>query len=98
VPLDAEAPTAADTVRFIRRVFSDTLCSQLAFSPRFSYCADCHRAAGVGQACPGCGAFSRERIERRGVYFTKPEPGDLAEQWPDRERQRYGPLAFRNKK
>ncbi len=98
VPLDADTPTAADTVRFIRRVFSDTLCSQLAFSPRFSYCADCHRSTGVGQACPGCGAMSLQRIERRGVYYTKPEAGDLAEQWPDRKRQRYGREAFRCKK
>jgi anaerobic ribonucleoside-triphosphate reductase len=97
VPLDA-APSTADAVRFIRRVYSDTLCSQLAFSPRFSYCADCHRATGPDQACPGCGAIPRVRIERRGIYYAKPEAGDLADVWPDRRRQRYGAEAFRNKK
>lgn len=98
VPLEEAVPSVADTVRFIRRVFSDTLCSQLAFSPRFSYCDDCNRSTAEGQACSGCGAFPGERIERRGMYYAKPEAGDLAEQWPDRARQRYGPEAFRGKK
>ncbi len=98
VPLEGTAPAAADAVRFIRRVFSDTLCSQLAFSPRFAYCDDCHRASGAEQACPGCAALPREHIERRGIYYAKPQAGELSEQWPDRNRQRYGPGAFRGKK
>jgi ribonucleoside-triphosphate reductase len=97
VPLDG-APTAADAARFIRRVHGDTHCSQLAFSPRFGYCADCHRATEAGRPCPGCDAEPAERIVRQGIYYLKPEAGDLGEQWPSHRRQRFGAEAFRNRK
>lgn len=98
VPLEGEPPSAEAAARFVRRVYSDTLCAQLAFSPSFGYCADCHRATAAREACPGCGGTPRERIERRGIYYAKPEAGDLADEWPDRRRQRYGAEAFRGLK
>jgi len=94
VLLGGDPPAPAAVVRFIRKVWSDTLCSQLAFSPGFGYCADCHRAAAAGRPCSGCGTAPRERIERCGVYYAKPEPGDLAEKWADTRQQRYGMEAF----
>jgi ribonucleoside-triphosphate reductase len=57
---------------FVVKVYRNTQCAQLAFSPEFTVCNRCRRTSrGLHEACPVCGSGNVYGITRIVGYFSK---------------------------
>ena len=71
------------TARLIERVFKETLCNQIIFSPEFTACTACSSVTkGLKEFCVHCGHNEVDGIARITQYFSKTtswNKGKLAE-------------------
>ncbi len=65
-------PSRASLVNFVVKTFRLTQNDQIAFSPEFTTCNDCHRTnRGLRSSCAYCGSEDVDGITRITGYFTK---------------------------
>ncbi len=65
-------PSVESLANFITKVFYKTQNDQVAFSPEFTTCNDCHRTSrGLSGTCNYCNSANVEGITRITGYFTK---------------------------
>jgi len=65
-------PSKESLANFVVKVFRNTSNDQIAFSPEFTTCSECHRTArGLNPTCTFCGSDKVEGITRITGYFTK---------------------------
>ncbi|TAL18252.1 anaerobic ribonucleoside-triphosphate reductase [bacterium] len=70
--LGEQHPSSASLANFVKKVFTNTLNDQIAFSPEFTTCTACWRTSrGLSDTCPSCGSDEVEGITRITGYFTK---------------------------
>jgi len=81
-------PSAGALADFVVKTFRQTQNDQIAFSPEFTTCNDCHRTSrGLQSSCPACGSVAVEGITRITGYFTrlsswnKGKRGELADRY-----------------
>jgi ribonucleoside-triphosphate reductase len=86
-------PHPKSIMKLLTKVYTDTECSQLCFSPEFTICYDCHRTTrGLKKKCGACGGTNIYGITRIvGYYSAIPgwNAGKLAE-LKDRRRETVG--------
>lgn len=70
--LGESKPDTASLVNIVRKIFTNTLNDQVAFSPEFTTCNDCNKTArGLLESCPYCGSDNIDGITRITGYFTR---------------------------
>jgi ribonucleoside-triphosphate reductase len=70
--LGESQPTPESLANFVTKVFHKTLNDQIAFSPEFTTCNDCHRTSrGLQETCAYCDSSNVDGITRITGYFTK---------------------------
>jgi len=91
--LGESKPPAESIAAFVRKTFTSTQNSQVAFSPEFTSCLSCGRTArGMRDSCPSCGSPDIEGITRVTGFFSKTRgwnKGKMGE-LKDRYRSRVG--------
>lgn len=57
---------------FVVKTFTNTQCSQIAFSPEFTVCESCQKTSrGLSAQCPQCGSMDVYGVTRIVGYFSK---------------------------
>jgi ribonucleoside-triphosphate reductase len=70
--LGEQRPSAASLANLVKKIFTNTMNDQIAFSPEFTTCLCCGRTfRGLSDDCPKCGSSDVEGITRITGYFTK---------------------------
>jgi ribonucleoside-triphosphate reductase len=70
--LGESEPSPKSIENFVIKTFRSTNAEQIAFSPEFTVCDDCHRTTrGLSEACPNCGSEDVYGITRIVGYFSK---------------------------
>jgi ribonucleoside-triphosphate reductase len=70
--LGESEPDPAAIESFVRKTFTNTQCSQIAFSPEFTVCESCRQTArGLTTQCPQCGSLEVYGVTRIVGYFSK---------------------------
>ncbi|MBI5789674.1 MAG: anaerobic ribonucleoside-triphosphate reductase [Candidatus Schekmanbacteria bacterium] len=70
--LGESQPSPESLANFVTKVFRHTLNDQIAFSPEFTTCNDCHKTSrGLSNSCSYCGSENVDGITRITGYFTK---------------------------
>jgi ribonucleoside-triphosphate reductase len=70
--LGEKQPDSGAISSFVKKVFYSTQNAQIAFSPEFTSCLDCHRTTrGLQSECSYCNSVNVEGITRITGYFSK---------------------------
>jgi len=70
--LGESKPDPDSIANFVRKVFKNTLNSQIAFSPEFTSCLNCSKTVrGLYDTCPYCSSVNIEGITRVTGFFSK---------------------------
>lgn len=70
--LGEHEPDPGAIMSFVKKTFQQTQCAQLAFSPEFTICEDCHQTSrGLKAQCPLCGSIAVHGVTRIVGYFSK---------------------------
>ncbi|MGC8798346.1 MAG: anaerobic ribonucleoside-triphosphate reductase [candidate division WOR-3 bacterium] len=65
-------PPKESIANFVRKTFYQTRNAQIAFSPEFTTCAQCHRTSrGLASTCPFCHSAEVDHITRVTGYFSR---------------------------
>ncbi len=65
-------PSSQSIANFVKKSFTETQNSQIAFSPEFTTCTDCGRTSrGLFERCPHCTSENIEGITRITGYFSR---------------------------
>ncbi|KQC06812.1 MAG: anaerobic ribonucleoside-triphosphate reductase [Smithella sp. SDB] len=72
IQLGSLNPGKENLSQFIRRVFYESVNSQIDFNPEFTFCLSCEKTArGLHEKCIHCGSTEMEGIARLTKYFSK---------------------------
>ncbi len=70
--LGENEPDPGSIRSFVEKTFTNTQCSQIAFSPEFTVCEVCRRTSrGLKTQCPLCGSMDVYGVTRIVGYFSK---------------------------
>jgi len=70
--LGEHQPPAASIRKFVEKIYWETNCAQVAFSPEFTVCNTCSKTSrGLLQECPKCGSEDTYGITRIVGYYSK---------------------------
>lgn len=70
--LGEHEPPPASIKKFVEKVYLETNCEQIAFSPEFTVCDSCNRTSrGLKEKCPLCGSGEVYGITRIVGYYSK---------------------------
>lgn len=86
--LGEAAPPASSIANLIKKTFFETQNVQIAFSPEFTICFDCHQTSrGLSLKCPYCKSRKVDGITRITGFYTftsgwnKGKRGELKDRW-----------------
>lgn len=92
--LGESKPSKESLANFVVKVFRNTSNDQIAFSPEFTTCSECHKTArGLNPACTYCGSEKVEGITRITGYFTKISSWNKGKLGELKDRQKIGNIS-----
>jgi ribonucleoside-triphosphate reductase len=92
--LGEKEPSPKSIENFVIKTFRTTHAEQIAFSPEFTVCHDCHRTSrGLSEACPSCSSENVYGITRIVGYFSKVPTWNKGKTGELRDRIRTGLVA-----
>lgn len=92
--LGEKEPSPKSIENFVIKTFRTTHAEQIAFSPEFTVCHDCHRTSrGLSETCPGCNSDNVYGITRIVGYFSKVPTWNKGKTGELRDRIRTGLVA-----
>jgi ribonucleoside-triphosphate reductase len=69
--LGEQQPSAKSLANFVEKVFRETQCELVAFSPEFTLCGDCRQTSrGLKDNCLHCGSANVDHMTRVSGFFS----------------------------
>jgi ribonucleoside-triphosphate reductase len=80
--LGERQPSASSLANFVEKVFQETQCELVAFSPEFTLCGDCRQTTrGLKDRCPYCASTNIDHMTRVSGFYS------LTSRWNKGKRQ-----------